>query len=102
MPTVSEEWWAILVEKVIPKLVDERGTVTSSPYMVKDYMTWLARSAYEKGRTTARLEMLTAIEVAETLGVDRSTVFRRARRLGLGWQVGRDRLFWPEDVERMA
>ena len=97
-----DPWLESLLDVALVQIVQPDGTVTRSPYMVRDYMMWVAKRAYDKGRESARMEILTSEEVADQLGVDRTTVWRRAQARGVGWKTGRDVLFWPEDVRRVG
>lgn len=57
---------------------------------------WLA---YQAGRAAAVSELRTTQQVADDLGIDSSLVRRYASQRGIGWNIGRDWLFRPEDVE---
>jgi hypothetical protein len=59
---------------------------------------WLA---YQAGRAAAIAELVTTQQVADDLGITVSLVRRYARERGIGWEIGRDWLFRPEDVERL-
>lgn len=56
---------------------------------------------YQAGRMDAMTELMTTQDMADTLGVHQSRVRAIAQRRGIGWLIGRDRLFRPEDIERM-
>ena len=88
------------VERALCELT-KGGAVTNSPYSLELWVLWTARKAYQQGRRDAMMELRTATEVAEELGVHRTTVFRWARDHELGWRVGRDVLFLSEHVEKM-
>lgn len=60
-----------------------------------------AMNGYQQGRADGVGELLTTQQVAEQLGIDGSQVRRLARARGVGWLIGMDRLFRPEDVERL-
>ena len=96
-----DPWIEALIDVAMGQIIYEDGTVTRSTLAVRDYMTWLANRSYEKGREAARLQVMTSDEAAALLGVDRSTIWRRAQRKGVGWHVGRDLLLWPEDIEKL-
>ena len=96
-----DPWIEALVDVAFAQIIYDDGTVSRSALAIRDYMTWLANRSYEKGRETARLEVMTSDEAALLLGVDRSTIWRRAQRKGVGWMVGRDLLLWPEDLEKL-
>ena len=88
------------VERALWELT-KGGLVSASPYSLELWVLWTARKAYQAGRGDAMMELRTATEVAEELGVHRTTVFRWARDHELGWRVGRDVLFLREHIERM-
>lgn len=98
----ADPWLESLIEVALLQVVEPDGAVTRSPFRVRDYMVWLARRAFEKGRETALSELMSSAEVAELLGVDRTTVFRRSVARGVGWRLGRDILYRPEDVRRLG
>lgn len=57
--------------------------------------------AYQQGRHDALSELMPVESVATTLRVTPSYVNRTARRLDIGWRIGRDRLYTPDDVDRL-
>lgn len=64
-------------------------------------MASLAHSAFKAGKRAALGELLTTEQVAEILGIKRVQVTRLAHSRNVGWQIGRDILFRPEDVEAL-
>ena len=101
MPESDELWIKAILDVAYAQLFYSDGTVTRSPLVLSDYMVWIARKAYDRGYIDAKLQVLTSDEAALLLGVDRSTIWRRAQRKGVGWMVGRDLLLWPEDIEKL-
>ena len=101
MPESDELWIKAILDVAYAQLFYSDGTVTRSPIVLSDYMVWIARKAYDRGYIDAKLQVLTSDEAALLLGVDRSTIWRRAQRKGVGWMVGRDLLLWPEDIEKL-
>ena len=101
VPESDELWIKSILDVAYAQLFYSDGTVTRSPLVLADYMVWIARKAYDRGYLDAKLQVLTSDEAAALLGVDRSTVWRRAQRKGVGWMVGRDLLLWPEDLEKL-
>ena len=101
MPEEDDQWIKAILDVAYAQLFYSDGTVTRSPVVLADYMTWIARKAYDRGYVDAKLQVLTSDEAALLLGVDRSTIWRRAQRKGVGWHVGRDLLLWPEDIEKL-
>ncbi|MGD9892370.1 MAG: hypothetical protein AB7R89_16080 [Dehalococcoidia bacterium] len=61
----------------------------------------LAHRAYTCGRDAAIAELLTSEQVAPLVGLSQSQLRSVARRRNVGWLVGRDRLYRPEDLERL-
>lgn len=60
-----------------------------------------AMAGYQQGRADALAALLTTAQAAAALGVGDSRVRQLARATGIGWNVGRDWLFRPEDIERL-
>ena len=101
VPELDELWIRAILDVAYAHLFYSDGTVTRSPIVLSEYMVWIARKAYDRGYIDAKLQVITSDEAALLLGVDRSTIWRRAQRKGVGWHVGRDLLLWPEDVEKL-
>lgn len=97
---LSDAPYAAYVERVLAETV-KWGEVTNSPYSLEQWVLWIARRSYTKGREMALLELRTSPEAADELGVHRTTVFRWAREMELGWHIGRDLVLTGEDVEKM-
>jgi hypothetical protein len=55
--------------------------------------------AYHQGRIDALSELMPAAVVAEQLGIGKVRLHRVAKQMGIGWVIGSERLFAPEDVE---
>ena len=96
-----DAWLESIIDVALRQLVYTDGSVTGSIKLLHDYLVWCAQKGYARGRLDAMMSLLTTEEVAEQLGVDHSTVVRRAQRKGVGWRLGRDLLFQPEDVEKL-
>lgn len=60
-----------------------------------------AMAGYQQGRVDALAELLTTQQVADTLGIDVSRVRALARQRQVGWLIGVDRLYRPEDVDAL-
>jgi hypothetical protein len=45
---------------------------------------------------------MTLAQAAEQIGCDRTTVFRQARTLGLGVQIGKVTVLTPGEVKKLA
>ena len=83
-------------ERVMPN-----GIPARSPSVLTAGITHAALAGYQQGRADAIAELLTGPQVAAILGLNESRIRQIAIAHGLGWQVGRDRLYRPEDVERL-
>lgn len=68
---------------------------------VRARLAQLAHRAYQHGMREAYRQLRTSDEVAAELGIKRRTVQHHAARRQIGWQIGRDILFRPEDVVRL-
>lgn len=68
---------------------------------VEHVLRAVAARAWADGRAALTLEMRTAGQVAASLGITPAYVRRLARRYDIGWNIGRDWLFRPEDVETL-
>lgn len=99
--SVNEVWVDSLVERAMGRLLYPTGELTSSPLMVRDYVRWVARIAFEQGSQEALRELCTTAEVATMLGCNRTTVFRQARARGLGIRIGRDLLLNPVEIQKL-
>ena len=68
---------------------------------VEHILRAVAERAWADGRSSLSFELRTADQTARALDVTPAYVRRLARRHGIGWNIGRDWLFRPEDVERL-
>lgn len=84
----------------IARTLDELASLVPAT-MAREVLDALAHRAYEHGRAAAIAELLTTQQVAALLGVTDSHVRRLAGQHEVGWLIGRDRLYRPEDVERL-
>ena len=69
------------------------------PQDLRDRIAKPIQDAYQRGRMDALAELMTSEQVAGALGITRHHVTAMAKRRGVGWSIGRDVLFRPEDVE---
>lgn len=99
--SVNEVWVDSLVDRAMGRLLYPTGELTSSPFMVRDYVRWVARVAFEQGQKEGLRELCTTAEVADLLGMNRTTVFRQARMQGLGIRIGRDILLNPREIQKL-
>lgn len=72
-----------------------------SPHLAEHVISGAVQRAYVAGRHDALAELV-PVETAElTLGVKRSYIHRLSRTHGIGWTIGRERLFRPQDIEAL-
>lgn len=98
------------IARSVPSLADVAARVDDalpldgravSPVVARRVALDTMASAYAAGKQDALAGLMSTQEVATILGVTRVQVYRLARSRDLGWDVGRERLFRPEDVEAM-
>lgn len=90
------------VQSAIDHAIDRIGDrFRGHPVMLAGMLSRPVMDAYQMGRHDALLELVTSEQAAHTLGLERSHIARIARELDIGWKIGVDRLFRPEDVEAM-
>lgn len=89
------------IDQTMDTLGDHIPAVVAREWFVRERLTDLAQRAYEHGRHEAIAELLTTSQMAAILGVDDSHVRLLANRHDIGWKVGRNRLYRPEDVDAL-
>lgn len=101
--TTDTEWRHLApeVRKTADQLVGRHPAFGAHARFVAERLAELAHRAYQHGASVALSELLTSDEAAEALGVTRAWVTRIARRHDIGWHIGRDRLFRPDDIEML-
>lgn len=72
-----------------------------SPAVAQRIALDAAHEGYQAGRHDAIRELMTTADVAAALGVTVGRVRQLARARGAGWEIGRDWLFRPEDVDAL-
>lgn len=77
----------------------DRGAL--SPLRIQQLVMDALYRGYQAGRTDAIMELMTTQDMADALGVNQQRVRALAQQRGIGWLVGRDRLFRPEDIEAL-
>ena len=91
---------------LVPALHGEYERLTAqltTPARVRDESV-IARALHEgyvRGRTDALTELLTTEQVSAILGIGRKSVHDAAKKYGVGWLIGVDRLFTPADLETL-
>lgn len=88
------------IDRTLEELASIVPATTAREVMVRSRLTALAQRAYSHGESAAILSLITTQQMAAILGRDESTVRRVAARHDIGWMIGRDRIYRPEDIER--
>lgn len=96
--------WAYLAP-VLRTLVDDLARIhpaaVSRPVPLRTVLSAALHRAYQCGMHEAYRQLRTSDEAAAELGVLPRTVRKHARNYNIGWRIGRDILFRPEDMERL-
>jgi len=72
-----------------------------SPAVAEHVIAQAVARAYNEGRHTAISELMTTDDAALQLGKSRRMVQLRSQQHEIGWEIGRDRLYRPEDVDQL-
>lgn len=88
------------IDRTLEELASLVPATTAREVMVRSRLAALAQRAYSHGESAAILSLITTQQMAAILGRDESTVRRVAARHDIGWMIGRDRIYRPEDIER--
>jgi len=88
------------IDRTLDELASLVPATMAREVLVRGRLEALAHRAYEHGESAAILSLITTQQMAATLGRDESTVRRVAARHDIGWMIGRDRIYRPEDIER--
>ena len=97
----SENFWTDRILARVMAGIGDGIEITRGAYIVECHVDWGLQAAYALGKRQALMELRTSMEVAGLLGIHRTTVFKRARALGIGWRLGRDLLFTEGDVAKL-
>ena len=89
------------IDRTLDALTSRHPAFMAHERFIADRLAELAHRAYQHGWAAAVMDLTTAPDVAEQLGITRSYVIRVAKAHDIGWQTGRDRLFRPDDVQRL-
>lgn len=89
------------IDRAVDALAGPNGARTVTENHARHVCEQLARHAYTEGRNDALRELRTTDDAVAALGVTRAYVNRLAKRHNIGWHIGRDRLFRPEDIETL-
>lgn len=72
-----------------------------SPHLAEHVICGAVHRAYGAGRHDALADLMSTQMVANILGITPHRVRALAHQMGLGWVIGRERLFRAEDVEAL-
>lgn len=89
-----------IIDQAIADLVPD-GLPTRSPQTLRHVIERAVAQAYRRGQADAIEELQPTPAVAVLLGRSLRAVQALAQRRGVGWQVGRERLFRAADVEAL-
>ncbi len=89
------------VERAVEALAGPAGAQVVTETRARHVALQLAQRAYRAGRDAAIRELRTTDDAVAELGRSRATITALARRHNIGWRIGRDWLFRPEDIERL-
>lgn len=89
------------IDRAVDALAGPNGGRTVTEHRARHVCEQLARRAFAEGQRAAIRELHTTDDAAAALGVTRQYVNRLASRHNIGWHIGRDRLFRPEDIETL-
>src|SRR5690606_2813538 len=96
--------WAYLAS-IMRTLVDDLARIhpaaVSRPVPLRTVLSAALHRAYQCGMHEAYRQLRTSDEAADELGVRPVTIRKHARTYGIGWRIGRDWLFRPEDMARL-
>lgn len=98
-PALAHPVLSRAIERGVSDLVDRPRLIGAA--VARTVLARVAWESYQRGRADAVAELLTTDQVAAALGVTDRRVRQLAEKRDLGWAIGRDRLFRPEDVEAM-
>lgn len=89
------------IDRAVESLAGRNGAQMVTDTRARTISEQLAQRSYQTGRDAAIRELSTTSDVADALSVTPAWVRRLATRHNIGWEIGRDRLFRPEDVVAM-
>lgn len=89
------------IDRAVDALAGPNGAQVVTEHRARTIATQLAQRAFAEGQRAAIRELHTTDDAAAALGVTRQYVNRLATRHDIGWHIGRDRLFRPEDIETL-
>lgn len=96
---IPADLWPALeqqLERAIPG-----GIPARSPAALATALAHAAMAGYQQGQHDALAEIATTAQAAIILGITERRVRQLADAGGIGWNIGRDWLFSPADIEAM-
>jgi hypothetical protein len=89
------------IDRAVDALTGPHGARTVTATLARHVCEQLAQRAYQAGRDAAIMELRTSDQAADAVGRSGPWVRAAATRHGVGWRVGRDWVFRPDDIERL-
>lgn len=89
------------IDRAVDALVGSNGARTVTETRARHVCELLAQRAYQAGRDAAIMELRTSDEAAAAVNRSAPWVRAIAAKHGIGWRVGRDWVFRPDDIERL-
>jgi hypothetical protein len=89
------------IERAIDALTGGDRPRLLSPQLARHICEQLAHRVREAARSESVMELMTADDVAERLGITPRRVRQLAASLGVGWNTGRDWIFRNSDLDAL-
>lgn len=89
------------IDRAIDALAGPNGARTVTEHRARHVCEQLAQRAYEAGRHAAIIELHTSDDAAAAVNRSGPWVRAAAAKHNIGWRVGRDWVFRPDDIERL-
>lgn len=89
------------IDRALDRITSRHPAIEAHEWFIRDRLAELAQHAYRAGAHQALMSLRTSAQVAEIIGVTQSHTRHLSRKHGVGWDIGRDILYTPADVERL-
>lgn len=86
------------IDRTCAELTARHPAILAHERFIRNRLAVLAQRAYQHGQHEAYRQLVTTDEATDLLGITRRSVQALARRHDIGWRIGRDWLFRPEDI----
>lgn len=86
------------IDRTCAELTNRHPAFIAHERFIRNRLAVLAHRAYQHGQHEAYRQLVTTDEAAAVLGITRRSVQALANRNQIGWRIGRDWLFRPEDL----